>query len=78
MPIIRILKGTATSPEMVARLNRAYEETLRALCLVDRNDPIAEMVARKIIEIGQTGLDDPKRISAEALKQLRIDWLRNS
>jgi len=73
MPISRLLSGTATSPETVARLNRAYEETLRALYLVDRNDPITEMVAKKIIEIGQTGIDDPKRLCAEALKQLGID-----
>ncbi|ANW00288.1 hypothetical protein LMTR13_09005 [Bradyrhizobium icense] len=57
----------------VARLNRAYEEALRALYLVDRNDPITEMVAKKIIEIGQTGIDDPKRLCAESLKQLGID-----
>ncbi len=43
MPISRPLSGTATSPETAARLSRAYEETLGALCLVDRNDSITEM-----------------------------------
>jgi len=45
---------------------------LRSLGLVDRNDPIAEIVARKIIEIGQTGVRDPADISALAIKELGV------
>jgi hypothetical protein len=43
---------------------------LRSIGLVDRDDPIAEMVAKKIIEIGQTGVRDPAAISARAIKEL--------
>jgi hypothetical protein len=57
-------------PEEITRLTTAYEQTLRALCLIDRNDPIAELVAKKIIEIGQTGLRDPADISAMAIREL--------
>ena len=32
--------------------------TLRALCLVDRSDPITELVARKVFEISQSGVRD--------------------
>jgi hypothetical protein len=42
------------------------------LRLVDRSDPLTELVARKIIEVAQTGLKDPVKISAQALKELGI------
>jgi hypothetical protein len=48
----------------------AYEQTLRALRLKDRNDPITQLVAEKIIAIGRTGIEDPTEISKLALKQL--------
>ena len=56
MAIYRILQNMPLSPEDISRLVAAYEVTLKALGLTDRNDPITELVARKIIEIGQTGI----------------------
>ena len=41
-----------------------------ALDLCDRTDPITELVARKIIEIGQTGVRDPLQISKLAVTDL--------
>ena len=69
MPIDRLLKDS--SLEEVAILNRAFDLALRALGLVDRNDPITEMVARKIIEAGRSGLRDPVGIAEAALQELR-------
>ncbi|WFU39589.1 hypothetical protein QA640_35365 [Bradyrhizobium sp. CB82] len=43
---------------------------LTDLYLVDRNDPICEIVARKIIEIGQDGTRNPQEIAAQTIKQL--------
>jgi hypothetical protein len=56
MPIYRLLQNMPMGPEEISRLTTAYEQALRAIGLVDRNDPIAEMIAKKIIEIGQTGV----------------------
>jgi len=50
-------------PEEIDRLGSAYELTLKILCLKDRNDPLTEMIAKKIIEIGQTGVKAPEQIS---------------
>jgi len=47
-------------PEQVERLNRAYSFALRRLSLVDRNDPVCEIVARKVIEIDAAGIRDPQ------------------
>jgi hypothetical protein len=56
-----------------SHLFTAYELTLRALSLVDRNDPLTAMVADKIIEIGATGLRDPAEISKRAVKSLAVN-----
>jgi hypothetical protein len=72
MPINRLLNGSNLGPEEVERLNRAYTCALRQLHLVDRDDPVADIVARKIIEVGATGISDPKEISKTAIKQLGL------
>ena len=58
--------------EEVERLNRAYTFTLKSLSLVDRNDPVCEIVARKIIEIDAAGTYDPKEIARLAVKRLGV------
>jgi hypothetical protein len=55
------------------RLNLAYRRALRLLHLVDRNDPIAEMIAMKVIEVSKLGVRDPRTISEIAVKQLNWD-----
>jgi hypothetical protein len=72
MPINRLLRDLKLQPEEVERLDRAYTFALNALHLTDRNDPVCEIVARKVIEIGTSGADDPKEISRLAVKQLGV------
>jgi len=50
----------------------AYEQALRTLGVQDRNDALTELIAKKIIEIGQTGLKDPAGICARAVEELRL------
>ena len=50
----------------------AYEKTLRGLGIQDRSDPIAEMVAKKVFEIGRSGIEDPSQICELAIKALRV------
>jgi len=70
MPINRLLSGSKMEPEEIERLNRAFSLTLKSLNLVDRNDPICEIVARKVIEIDRAGTHDPQEIARLAAKQL--------
>jgi hypothetical protein len=72
MAIYRLLKGSPLEPELIRRLEAAYEKTLRDIGLVDRDDPITEMVGRKLIEIAQTGVQDPAQLSALAIKEIGI------
>jgi hypothetical protein len=66
MPINRLLVGSKLEPEEINRLNAAYTYALRSLSLVDRDDPLTEMLARKVIEIGATEAD-PAKISQIAI-----------
>src|SRR5262249_24070196 len=70
VPITRLLVGTNFTPEQQHVLKLAFSSTLRMLNLVDRNDPICEIVARKVIEIGATGITDDVAISEIAFHQL--------
>jgi hypothetical protein len=70
MPINRLLKEGKFRPEEVERLNRAFALALSLLGLVDRNDPICELVARKIIEVGARDTDEPEEIAKLAVALL--------
>jgi hypothetical protein len=71
MPIDRLLKDSKLGQDEIKKLNAAYAYALRSLGLVDRNDPLTEMLARKIIEVGVTE-SDPAKISEIAIKRLRV------
>jgi hypothetical protein len=71
MTIYRLLRNTRLAES--SHLLAAYELTLRALDLVDRDDPITAVIADKVIEIGSTGLKDPAEISKRAVKMLALN-----
>jgi hypothetical protein len=73
MPINRLLRDGKLAPEEAERLNRALKLVLSALHLVDRNDPLTDLVARKVIEVGTTGVDDPSEISNIVIRQLGVE-----
>jgi pyrimidine operon attenuation protein/uracil phosphoribosyltransferase len=72
MPIYRLLQNMPMGPEEIGRLTTAYEQALHAIGIVDRGDPLAELLARKIIEVAQTGIHEPADISAQAIKEIGI------
>jgi hypothetical protein len=72
MAIYRLLQHHSLGPKEVCRITEAYEQALRILCVQDRDDPLTEMIAKKIIKIAQAGIEDPAQISALAIKELEI------
>lgn len=73
MPIRRLIQDSKLRPDEIKMLTRAFDHALRLLSLVDRrDDPLAEMVARKIIEVGTIDVRDPAEISRIAVKQLGL------
>jgi hypothetical protein len=72
MPISRLLDEAKLTPERRHVLQLAFDSTLRKLDLVDRNDPICEIVARKVIEIGANSPANAIAISEIAYRDLAV------
>ena len=70
MALYRLLQNSPFAPEDIASLVDAYEDCLRALKLTDRSDPITERVAKKIIELAQTGIRDSDKLGRRALEEI--------
>jgi hypothetical protein len=74
MPISRLIEKGSFERVEIERLQKAYEITLKQLHLVDRNDPLTELVAKKIIEIGGNAVDNPAQLSARAINELGLPY----
>jgi hypothetical protein len=68
MPIQNLPQRSFT-PEEISVLVSAFEDALSDLHLVDRTDPRAEVVAKRIIELAQQGEHDPVRLREGAVKR---------
>jgi hypothetical protein len=64
MAIYRLVRETAFDQADIDRMAAAYEAALATLRLMDRDDPITELIAKKIIEVARTGEHDPPCICA--------------
>ena len=53
-------------------MTAAYESALTDLRLVDRNDPLTDLLAKSIITIASTGERSPNKIKARAFNALGI------
>ena len=67
----RVFRSSELRPEEIKRLQLAYKYALRSLSLVDRNDPLTNMLAKNIIQVGATE-HNPWKISEIAVKRLGI------
>lgn len=72
MPIYRLLKEAAFDADDISAMTAAYEAALSLVQLKDRDDPLTELIANKIIEVYRSGTRDPARICATALKEMGI------
>ena len=70
--IHRLLQRSAFDPEAFTGMTAAYEAALAALDLPDKTGPVAEIVAKRIIEVAQTGERDPARICELAIKGIGV------
>ncbi|WFU36484.1 hypothetical protein QA635_19530 [Bradyrhizobium brasilense] len=66
------LQIDAMAPKDANLIVKAYEQTLRALSARDGDDPLAEMIAKTIMKVAHTGIQDPGEISAQAIRELEI------
>jgi hypothetical protein len=69
----RLLEKTTLAPEEADRLTEAYKLALSELGLKDRDDPLTAIIAEKIIEAGQTGIQDCAEICRLAIAGVGTD-----
>ena len=68
----QLLRDASFDPDEMGRMILAYEAALELLRQTDHPEPVAEVIARKIIEISRRGITDPPRICATALTELGV------
>jgi hypothetical protein len=71
MPIYEILKGGVFEPKHIEAMGLAFETVCSGLELTKRDDPLRDLVARKIIECAQRGEHDPERLARFVLTALQ-------
>lgn len=72
MPISRLLAEGNYTPEQRHVVELAFNNTLRKLSLLDRNDPVCEIVARKVIRIAESGVTNAVAICEIAIRELAV------
>ena len=72
MAIYRHLSEASFGEADVERLGAAYECALKKLRLADREDPVTELIATKIIEIYRGGEHDPSHLCSRVLQDLGV------
>jgi hypothetical protein len=72
MAIYRRLQEAAFEEAEVAQLSAAYEAVLEKLRLKNRDDPVTELIAARIIHIFRTGEHNPSKLCSRALQELGV------
>jgi hypothetical protein len=71
MPITPYLAGQAFDPEVIRQMSLALETVCETLRLRLTDDPNTRLVASKIIELAQRGVQDAPTLSARTLKEFK-------
>ena len=69
--IYRKLAGAGLDDRAVKAIAVAYEAALRDLALTDRDDPLTEIIADKLIQCAATGERDAARLRELTLQHVR-------
>jgi len=72
MPIYRLIAAGDFGPDEIAAMTKAYETAVIDLRLVDRHNPLTELIARSIVIVTGTGERNPEIIKGRALAALGI------
>ena len=75
MVIHRLIASGTFDLDEVKAMVAAYESALTDLHLIDRNDPLTEIIARSIVDMAATGGRDPESLDCESLKERALNGL---
>jgi hypothetical protein len=69
--IYRLIASGTFGPDEIKAMAAAYEGAFD-LQLIDRNDPLTELIAKAIVNVTATGERDPEKIKERALNALGV------
>jgi hypothetical protein len=72
MAIYRLIAIGSFGPDEVKAMVAAYESALTDLQMIDRDDPLTELIAKSIVNVTATGERDPENIKERALNALGV------
>jgi enoyl-CoA hydratase/carnithine racemase len=75
VPITPFLQNQAFDPEVIEEMSAAFADACKTLGLIDRADPITEIVARRIIELAQRGVRTKAALYAMTVKDFNAEPL---
>lgn len=67
MPIRKYIPSATFGPETIKDMTTAFERIRVTLNLDDPNDPLIEVVAKKVISLASQGCLDPKEIERRVI-----------
>jgi hypothetical protein len=67
MPIRKYIPGATFGPETIKDMTTAFERIRVILNLENPNDPLIEVVAKKVISLASQGVLDPKEIERRVI-----------
>jgi hypothetical protein len=70
MAMYRLMQNLAFGADDIKRPGDTYEEVLRALGLVNCNNPVTELVAKKTVEVGQSRVQTSAEIAAAVIAEV--------
>ena len=72
MAVYSLIANGSFGPDLIVAMTAAYESALTDLELIDRKDPLTELIAKSIINITATGEREPERMKERALNALGV------
>lgn len=67
MPIRKYIPGATFGPETIKGMTTAFERIRVILNLKNPNDPLIEVVAKKVVSLASQGCLDPKEIERRVI-----------
>ncbi len=71
MPITLFLQNQAFDPEIIEDMSAAFTDACTTLGLVDRADPLTEIVAQRIIQLAQRGIRTKAELYSMTVKDFK-------
>ncbi|WP_050382845.1 hypothetical protein [Bradyrhizobium pachyrhizi] len=72
MPLARRFTGINLTPDQQHIIELAFSAALRKLDLVDRNDPLCDLVAKRMIDVHTRGVTNVLALSEITIREIGL------